>query len=54
MIKVGILTYHRSCNYGAHLQALSLCLRLNDEGDINAEIIDFRMKVEENCKIPLI
>ena len=46
-MKVGILTYHRSVNYGAYLQALALCKRLNCEQDISAEIIDFRMKCDE-------
>lgn len=46
-MKVGILTYHRSVNYGAYLQALALCKRLNREQDISAEIIDFRMKCDE-------
>ena len=46
-MKVGILTYHRSVNYGAYLQALALCKKLNCEQDISAEIIDFRMKCDE-------
>lgn len=45
-MKVGILTYHRAHNYGAYLQAYALCSRLNEEVDIDAEIIDFRMKKE--------
>lgn len=40
-MKVGILTYHRARNYGAFLQSVSLCSRLNQEPDIDAEIIDF-------------
>lgn len=43
---IGIITYHRACNYGAYLQACALCNRLNMEEDIIAEIIDFRMKKE--------
>jgi len=45
-MKVGILTYFRACNYGAYLQACSLCNRLNLEEDIEAEVIDFRMEKE--------
>lgn len=47
MIKAGILTYHRAVNFGAFLQAYGLCMRLNEEQDIEAEVIDFRMKKEE-------
>ena len=46
-MKVGILTYHRAFNYGAHLQACALCNRLNEEEDIDAEIIDFQMEREK-------
>lgn len=45
-MRVGILTYHAVRNYGAFLQAYSLCSRLNKEPDINAEIIDFKMACE--------
>lgn len=45
-MKIGILTYHRACNYGAYLQACALCNRLNQEDFIQAEIIDFRMEIE--------
>ena len=41
MIRIGILTYHRSKNYGAFLQAYALCNRLNQEKNIDAKIIDF-------------
>lgn len=41
-MKIGILTYHRSHNYGAFLQAFALCTRLRKEG-FDAEIIDFTM-----------
>lgn len=47
-MKIGILTYHRSVNYGAYLQAMALCSRLNMEDDIEAEIIDFRMKCDDH------
>ncbi|MCP1111503.1 hypothetical protein M2145_001092 [Lachnospiraceae bacterium PF1-21] len=43
-MKIGILTYHRAFNYGAFLQSVALCLRLNQEIDMEAEIIDFDMK----------
>ncbi len=43
-MKIGILTYHRSVNYGAFLQAVALCRRLNAESGISAEIIDYNMK----------
>lgn len=42
-MKVGILTYHRALNYGAFLQAVCLCKRMNAEKDISAEIIDYDM-----------
>lgn len=45
-MKIGIVTYHRAYNYGAYLQACALCNRLNMEQDIEAEIVDFRMKKE--------
>ncbi len=45
-VKIGILTYHHACNYGAYLQACALCSRLNQEPDIDAEIIDYRMVKE--------
>ena len=44
-MKVGILTYHESYNYGAFLQAYSLCRRLNEEQDITAEIVNYNMPV---------
>lgn len=44
-MKIGILTFHRSYNYGAFLQAVCLCSRLNEENDIDAEIIDFDTKL---------
>ncbi|MCD7893356.1 MAG: hypothetical protein LUG60_06600 [Erysipelotrichaceae bacterium] len=45
-MKIGILTYVHAVNYGAVLQAYALCKRLNEENDIEAELIDFRMKKE--------
>lgn len=47
-MKVGILTYHRVLNYGAFLQAVCLCERLNAEKDISAEIIDYDMLSAQN------
>lgn len=41
-MKIGILTYHRSYNYGAFLQAYALVKRLQNEG-FDAELIDFNM-----------
>lgn len=46
-MKIGILTFHRAHNYGAFLQAYSLCNRLNQEDEIDAEIIDYRMILEK-------
>ena len=46
-MKIGILTYHRAWNYGAYLQACALCNRLNQEPDLDAEVIDFRMACEQ-------
>lgn len=43
MKKIGILTYHRAHNFGAYLQAMALCQKLNQYEFIKAEIIDFRM-----------
>lgn len=45
-MKVGVLTYHHACNYGAYLQACALCSRLNQEQGVDAEIIDYRMAKE--------
>lgn len=47
-MKVGILTYHRVLNYGAFLQAVCLCKRLNAGKDISAEIIDYDMQSAQN------
>lgn len=47
-MKIGILTYHRACNYGAYMQAYCLCSRLNEEADIQAELIDFHMEKEDD------
>lgn len=50
MGKIGILTFHRSVNNGAVLQAYSLSKRLMEEyPDMDIEIIDFHMKKIENA-----
>lgn len=50
MGKIGILTFHRSVNNGAVLQAYSLSKRLMEEyPDMDVEIIDFHMKKIENA-----
>ncbi len=46
-MKIGILTYFRSINYGAYLQSYALSHRLNQENDIEAELIDFHMPAED-------
>lgn len=46
-MKIGILTYHRAHNYGAYLQAAALCLRLNQEPDLECEVIDYRSEKEK-------
>lgn len=47
-MKIGILTYHLSHNYGAFLQAYSLATRLQQElPDENVEIINFNMKISD-------
>lgn len=48
-IRVGIVTFFHSVNYGAYLQAYALCNRLNKEPDIQAELVNFRMPVEIEC-----
>ena len=40
-MKIGILTYHRSINYGAVMQAYALACRLNEMNGVVAEIIDY-------------
>ena len=43
-MKVGILTYHRSINYGAFLQAYALSQRLKEIKGVEVEIIDYMSK----------
>ena len=52
MINIGILTFHRSYNYGAYLQAYALVSRLNYEEDIRAELIDYRMCCDKKSYSP--
>ena len=40
-VKVGILTYHRSINYGAVVQAFALSQRLKELENVEVEIIDY-------------
>ena len=47
-MKIGIFTYHAVHNFGAFLQSRALCLRLNEEKDIDAEIINFRLQSSVN------
>ena len=44
-MRIGVLTYHRSRNYGAFLQAYGLCNKLRDLG-YSAELVDFQMPRE--------
>lgn len=46
MMKIGVLTYHRSLNYGAYLQAFALSHALNSEDGFQVELIDFQMPKE--------
>ena len=53
MKKIGILTYHRSINYGAVMQAYSLSERLASEfPDCEVEIIDYMSKAAERLYHP--
>lgn len=45
-MKIGILTFHRACNYGAALQCFALVKKLNTMG-CDAEVIDYRSKAIE-------
>ena len=47
-MKIGILTYHRSHNYGAFLQAYSLSNALNKIDGVDCELIDYNLCKEEN------
>lgn len=41
MLRIGILTYHRSINYGAVMQAYALACRLGELEQVQVEIIDY-------------
>lgn len=47
MKKIGIITFHRSYNYGSMLQAYALQQILKENGHDN-EIIDFALPIQEN------
>ena len=42
-MKIGILTFHRACNYGGALQCFALAKKLNTMG-YNVEVVDYRSK----------
>ena len=46
-MKIGILTYHASHNYGAFLQAYALCELLIEETGNDVEIVNFNMSQAE-------
>jgi hypothetical protein len=48
MKKIGILTFHRSINYGAFMQSLSLAQQLIKRYGDNVEIIDFEKASKHN------
>ena len=52
-MKIGILTYHSTHNYGAFLQAYALCNALIDGTGNDTEIINFSMKKadDENLRL---
>lgn len=47
MIKLGIMTFHNACNFGAVLQAYALKTYLNNIPDVSAEIINYRNSAVE-------
>ncbi|MBE7022995.1 MAG: polysaccharide pyruvyl transferase family protein [Ruminococcaceae bacterium] len=47
-MRIGTVTYHRSHNYGAFLQAYALVSFLREEVGVDAEIIDYNMKISKN------
>lgn len=50
-MKIGILTYHKTHNYGAYLQAYALSGYLNKIDGIKAEIIDYNTLASELTQI---
>ncbi len=47
-MKIGILTYHRSHNYGAFLQAYALSQKLNSLDGISCEIVNYNLTSEDS------
>ena len=54
MMRVGILTYHKTHNYGAFLQSYALTNYLNQMSGIQAEIIDYNTLASELMQIKCI
>ena len=55
MKKVGILTFHRSINYGAFMQAYSLSKKIKKRvPDATVEIIDYTSRIMDDAYIPKI
>ena len=48
MDKIGILTFHRSENYGSVLQAWALCQQINTLPDCQAELIDYSNRAQQD------
>lgn len=48
MKKIGILTYHRSINYGAFIQSYSLSKKIYELTGIKAEVIDYEPATKHN------
>lgn len=46
-MKIGILTYHRSHNYGAYIQAYALASSIKENTGYDVEIIDYNSPVSE-------
>ena len=51
MMRVGILTYHKTHNYGAYLQSYALTNYLNQKNGIQAEIVDYNTLASELMQI---
>ena len=48
MDKIGILTFHRSENYGSVLQAWALCQQINTLPGCQAELIDYSNRAQQD------
>ena len=48
MDKIGILTFHRSENYGSVLQAWALCQQINTLPGRQAELIDYSNRAQQD------